>query len=225
MAAILFGSIGTIAETSELQRRAFNKAFASEGLDWHWSQEEYRDLLENSGGQKRITAYAQLVNRVVDARAIHTAKSEIFQNLLRTEGLEPRPGVVEVVREAKLQKLKLALVATTSAQNIAALFAALSDRLDLTDFDLVTDVSHAERPKPSPDIYTFALQRLSEPAKDCIAIEDNLDGVEAATTAGITCIAFPGANTVRHDFTKADIRTDRLQFDTLEPFFAGALAE
>jgi beta-phosphoglucomutase-like phosphatase (HAD superfamily) len=34
--AVIFGSIGTIAETSDIQRQAFNLAFAEAGLDWNW---------------------------------------------------------------------------------------------------------------------------------------------------------------------------------------------
>ena len=34
MATILFGSISTLADTSELQRQAFNDAFKAYGLDW-----------------------------------------------------------------------------------------------------------------------------------------------------------------------------------------------
>ena len=54
MPAILFGSIGTIADTSELQRQAFNKAFALHNLEWQWSRTEYISLLEKSGGTCRI---------------------------------------------------------------------------------------------------------------------------------------------------------------------------
>ena len=43
--AILFGSIGTLIETSELQRNAFNQAFSENGLDWNWSPTQYQDLL------------------------------------------------------------------------------------------------------------------------------------------------------------------------------------
>ena len=50
MPAILFGSIGTIADTSELQRQSFNKAFALHNLQWQWSRAEYISLLEKSGG-------------------------------------------------------------------------------------------------------------------------------------------------------------------------------
>ena len=40
MSAILFGSISTLADTSEMQRAAFNEAFRAHGLDWSWSREE-----------------------------------------------------------------------------------------------------------------------------------------------------------------------------------------
>ncbi|MEM1317255.1 MAG: haloacid dehalogenase, partial [Pseudomonadota bacterium] len=59
ISAILFGSIGTLVETSEHQRHAFNRAFRDSGLDWNWDQPTYRDLLAVSGGQNRIRLYAE----------------------------------------------------------------------------------------------------------------------------------------------------------------------
>lgn len=41
LSALLFGSISTIADTSERQRHAFNEAFAEHGLDWQWDRDEY----------------------------------------------------------------------------------------------------------------------------------------------------------------------------------------
>ena len=57
--AILFGSIGTLIETSDLQRESFNVAFKEAGLDWYWDQEDYRLLLKQSGGTKRIEDFAE----------------------------------------------------------------------------------------------------------------------------------------------------------------------
>ena len=53
--ALLFGSIGSIVETSEIQRKSFNKAFKQYGLDWNWNKDEYQKLLSKSGGKDRIT--------------------------------------------------------------------------------------------------------------------------------------------------------------------------
>jgi len=57
--AILFGSIGTLIETSDFQRESFNEAFKEAGLDWYWDQEDYRLLLKQSGGTKRIEDFAK----------------------------------------------------------------------------------------------------------------------------------------------------------------------
>ena len=56
--SIIFGSIGTIVETSNIQRKSFNKAFKKLGLDWYWSVNEYKKLLEKSGGENRLSKYA-----------------------------------------------------------------------------------------------------------------------------------------------------------------------
>ena len=41
---IFLGSIGTIVETSEIQRRAFNSAFKKCGVPWLWEKEQYKGL-------------------------------------------------------------------------------------------------------------------------------------------------------------------------------------
>ncbi len=66
--AILFGSIGTLLETSELQRTAFNQAFSENGLDWNWSPAQYQNLLKKSGGRQRIEDYAAQQGVEVDAK-------------------------------------------------------------------------------------------------------------------------------------------------------------
>jgi len=65
--AILFGSIGTIVETSELQLRSFNQAFSEAGLDWNWSIEEYQTMLKKSGGRNRINDFANQCGIKVNA--------------------------------------------------------------------------------------------------------------------------------------------------------------
>ena len=220
MSAILFGSISTIADTSELQRQAFNQAFQAHGLDWCWHREEYPIMLENTGGQNRITDYAESMGQTVDAEAIHRSKSEFFQSSLTEAQVKPRFGVVETIQSAKRQGLKIAFVTTTSQENISLLMAALQPSIRVTDFDLILNADSVDRQKPDKAAYTFALERLGEKPDNCIAIEDNLSGVESAIAAGLNCIAFPNQNTAHHDFQKAQHLVDRLDFDELQKFFA-----
>ena len=131
MPAILFGSIGTVAETSELQRKAFNEAFETHGLDWNWSQDEYKDLLRESGGESRIAAFAEARDENVDAAAIYATKSELFQKALAEAGPATRDGAARTVAEAKRDGFKVALVTTTSKENVEALGDAVRPEIDL----------------------------------------------------------------------------------------------
>jgi HAD superfamily hydrolase (TIGR01509 family) len=210
MTAILFGSIGTLADTSELQREAFNAAFREHGLDWNWSQDEYQKLLADSGGAKRVAAYASERGEDVDADAIHRTKSENFQRGLRAGGIEPRPDVAETIAAARADGAKVALVTTTTPENLSALKEALAPGIELDSFDLVLDTTDVTEAKPSGDVYRLALKRLGETASGVIAIEDNVGGVSAANDAGLTVVAFPGENNADHDFSAADRRVDRL---------------
>ena len=215
MSAILFGSISTVADTSELQRRAFNQAFEAHGLDWHWDHDDYVGMLEHNGGLARITAYAESRGEDVDAGAVHDSKSTIFQNSLATGEFEPRPGVVETVERARRDGVKLALVTTTSETNVSALIAAMRPGLDIRAFDLVVDSSHVDEVKPDKAAYVYALDRLEESPDACVAIEDNVGGVQSAAAAGLRVVAFPNENTAGHTFDEAAGRVDRLDFDQL----------
>lgn len=218
MSAILFGSISTVADTSELQRRAFNQSFEIHSLDWNWDRDQYRAMLSQSGGEARISAYARSVGQVVDARAVHATKSEVFRDLLATAELTPRAGVVDTIRRAKDNEWKVGLVTTTSGDNVLSLLAALSPAVQMLDFDVIVNSSSVEQPKPNKDAYSFALLNLSEEPGYCVAIEDNVEGVQAAVAAGLACVAFPNENTAAHDFAAAVGRVDRLDAGELQQF-------
>jgi len=202
--ALLLGSISTVADTSELQRAAFNDAFAAHGLDWRWERDDYRALLAGNGGADRVASYARDRGETVDAAAVHATKSELFQQALGRGGLTARPGVLDAVRATKEAGDPVALVTTTSPENVVALVAGV-EGLELADFDLVVDSSVVEQSKPDPAPYEHALRTLGVDAADAVAVEDNVGGVASATAAGVRVLAFPNANTAGHDFGGAPV--------------------
>jgi len=214
VSAILFGSISTVADTSEMQRAAFNRAFAEHGLDWTWDRDDYRAMLSTSGGRSRVAEYAEARSQPVDAQAVHATKSTIFQKDL-AGAATPRPGVVETIREARAAGVKVGLVTTTAPENVAALLDALGPDIRRDDFDVIVDSAQVEAPKPDGAAYEYALRKLGEDAASSVAVEDNVDGVRAAVAAGVTCVAFPNANTAGHDFPGAARVVDHLEFAEL----------
>ena len=57
--ALIFDVDGTLAETEEAHRVSFNAAFVEAGLDWVWSQSDYRNLLRITGGKERMLHYIE----------------------------------------------------------------------------------------------------------------------------------------------------------------------
>lgn len=215
MSAVFFGSISTLADTSELQRKAFNEAFAASGLDWEWSRDDYVSMLGSNGGAQRIQEYATSRGQEVDAAAVHAQKSEIFQRLLGDSPISPRPGVADTIAEAKSHDHKVGFVTTTSSGNINALLSALEPDISADVFDLIVDRDSVSSAKPDAAAYEFALEQLGEDADSVVAIEDNVGGVASATAAGIRCIAFPNANTGGGDFGAATQTVESLDAGTV----------
>ena len=103
-----------------------------------------------------------------------------------------RPTVIDVIRYAKNNSLKLGFISTTSESNINVIKSAIIDELDFSVFDLITSNKNVEKPKPDPEIYQYALDTLNLAEDEAIVIEDTVVNQNCALKAGVKCILFPG---------------------------------
>ena len=199
--AILFGSIGTLIETSDIQRESFNESFKEIGLDWYWDEEDYKKLLKKSGGTKRIEDFAEQNNMEVDAKKIRERKTAIYNTKIQTSLIEPREGVLETIEYAHQNKIKIGFVTSTTSNNIDSVFKTLNGKVTKKDFDFIGNQNMVQKLKPHPDIYLEALKVLETKITDCIAIEDSVESALSAHSAKIDCIAFPGKFHKDDDFS------------------------
>ncbi len=213
ISALMFGSIGAVAETSDIQRRAYNQALKEAGLAWEWDRDTYADLLNQSGGKDRLAVLGAATGQTLSADAIdriHARKTEIACAEVIARSVRPRPCVAALIAMAKTRGMKLAFVTTTYRPNLDAIFTAAGDVLSADDFDHIgtrDDVIHG---KPFPQAYKVALAALGVPAHAALAIEDTALSVMAAKRAGLTVIATPGEITADQDFWQADLVLDTL---------------
>ena len=190
--ALLFGSIGTLIESSDIQRNSFNEAFKEAGLDWYWDEQDYRNLLKKSGGTKRVEDFAEKNNVNVNASQIRNRKTEIFSSYIIKNKQKLRKSVYEIINFSKKNNIKLSLSTSTTINNVEAIFESLSDQITKEDFDFIGNKSLVKYEKPNPEIYKVTLEHLNIEASDCIAIEDTEESSQSAINAGIKCIGFPG---------------------------------
>ncbi|AHM02729.1 Haloacid dehalogenase-like hydrolase [Roseibacterium elongatum DSM 19469] len=213
---IFFGAIGTLAETSEVQREAFNLAFRQSGLDWVWDQDSYFRMLEEPGGARRIADYARQTGDVVDAPAIYSRKVANFRALVLDRGIAPRAGVVAVIEAARQQGVRVGWATSTYPETVDLMLAGLAGAIPRAAFDYIGDGTRVKARKPAPDIYRDALAQTGVAAAEALAIEDTPESAEAALAAGLRCVAFPGEAARERTFPAGCPLRDTLSADLLK---------
>jgi HAD superfamily hydrolase (TIGR01509 family) len=176
--ALIFDLDGVLIDSEPLHKQAKEQAFAEFGIVL--SEEVYdrykgrpdettlREILEEQGSPEILP---ELTRR----------KREFFQRI--EHRVQPVAGAVDFVLWAKSRfRIALATSSTPRNRNMAFQLLGIGDR-----FDAVVDSSRHQRPKPDPEVFQVAMNDLGLDAADCWIIEDSVNGVRAAKSAG--CLA------------------------------------
>ena len=206
LGAVIFDVDGTLAETEEIHRKAFNAAFLEAGLDWHWDRDLYRRLLQVTGGRERILAYAtETGTSEIDAPALHKRKTAIYGESMVAGNVFLRPGIEDIIHRARRHGLKLAIATTTSRPNVEALIAATLGSEAMTWFQSVRTGEDVSRKKPDPQVFELVMRDLGFPADKCLVLEDSANGLRAAKALDLPVIITPSIYTADDDFSGADL--------------------
>lgn len=211
--ALVFDVDGTLADTESVHRAAFNQAFAECGLDWHWDEALYTELLNISGGMERMQHYWQMHNPQMRERGslalqdtlhrLHARKTAAYMEAVNGGAVQLRPGVLTLMDQALAQGLQLAIATTTSPANIAALLDRDLGADWRMRFTAIGDASTAPLKKPHPQVYLHMLDAMQLKPAQCLAFEDSFNGLQASRAAGLATVITPTHYTAGHDFTGA----------------------
>jgi HAD superfamily hydrolase (TIGR01509 family) len=212
-AALIFDVDGTLADTEEVHRQAFNLAFGACRLDWIWDAPLYGELLRVTGGKERIASYierlrlpatqSRCLNDLIPQ--IHRAKTRLYRELIEVGQVKARTGVRRLMMEARNAGVRVAIASTTSPENIEPLVTAGLGPQAMSWFDTIATGDVVANKKPAPDIYNVALKMLGVHPARAIAVEDSAIGVESAKAAGLFTVATPNLWTRTQDFEAADL--------------------
>lgn len=211
--ALIFDVDGTLADTEEIHRQAFNAAFAAHDLQWNWGRRLYRDLLKVTGGRERIAYFIETLNTSAVDRtrllervpALHAEKTRCYARFVADGYLLLREGVNMLIQSALHAGLRLAIATTTSRANVDALVAHTMGTDALRWFETIATAETGLPKKPAPDIYLHVLDELQLHPCDAVAFEDSANGLAAAKSAGLFTIVTPTIWTVEDDLSAADL--------------------
>ena len=212
MRAVIFDVDGTLVDSERHGHRvAFNRAFEERGLPYRWDEDLYGDLLHSTGGQRRIERYLADQGVADDeraelAKALHSRKTEILEELVEEGVIEVRPGAQRLLDELADAGVALAVGTTGSRRWVERLLRRMLPSVSWAAVVTGDDVSNR---KPDPEVFTVALEELGlDGPAGAVVLEDSGEGVAAASAADLCCAVVVNGYTVDHDLAGADIVLD-----------------
>jgi HAD superfamily hydrolase (TIGR01509 family) len=218
LSALLFDVDGTLADTEETHRQAFNAAFLEFGLPYEWGPDRYEVLLNISGGKERLAHFFEGLPASSEERSrllanvsgLHRVKTERYAELVASGGSPLRPGVKRLIEEALAAGIRVGIASTTTSANVAALLDAELGSNAHKRFAVIACGDVVPAKKPAPDIYRLALSTLGLGPANAVAFEDSANGLAAAKAAGLFTVVTPTRWTALQDFGEADLTLPNL---------------
>jgi HAD superfamily hydrolase (TIGR01509 family) len=105
--------------------------------------------------------------------------------------IKPNPGIPELLKELKFNNIKTG-VATSSVPGIVDIILKKCGINSYFDTIVTTDM--AGKSKPAPDVYLLTSRIIGVSPSNCVVFEDSFNGVRAAKSASMYCIAYQADN-------------------------------
>jgi len=204
--AVVFDMDGLLLDTEILWHRAEVELFRRHDAAFTWD-----DKMAVIGTSFAATSryFAERLGRTpAEGDALVEEMLEIMHGELQRQ-VDGRPGAVELVDRLR-GHTRLALASNSPRRLVDTALA--SARL-VDAFEAIVTSDDVENPKPAPDLYLLACERLGVEPADALALEDSPSGVAAAKAAGLTCIAVP-------QFAETDVSAADRVIDSLEELLA-----
>jgi len=206
--ALIFDVDGTLADTEDAHRQAFNDAFSEFGLTWAWDRALYKKLLKVTGGKQRIRFFCEdhdlkfLEQDNCDdlILKLHQTKTKYFVQRLKNGQVPLRPGIEDLINEARALGLTIAIATTTTPVNVQTLLKVNLGADSLDWFACIGDGGVVPILKPEPDVYNWVLDQLGLKPQQTLALEDSRNGLIACERAHIPCLVVTNDYTDDQDF-------------------------
>jgi len=207
---VVFDFDGVILDTEMALIEAYGEVHARHGVPFDQSLH-----LRSVGHADYTFDPWSAFDPAIDRAALDAHRRQL--NVERNRQLEPLPGVVPLLREAREADLKLGMASNSGHAHVDGQL----ERLGLLGhFDFIACREDISRPKPSPEIYQLVLQKLGVVGRAAVAVEDSHTGLTAARRAGLQVVAVPNRATAHHEFADASWQVQSL----LEVNLAGLIA-
>ena len=189
---ILFDFDGLLVDTENVHFQAYKEALRRRGCALNWSFDTYIEIMHVSEPSFRREIYAEFpVLQEIEPRweVIKKEKREIYAELLKSSPLAFMPGAEPLLKFLIDRHFPHAIVTNSSRKEMETIAAKLPF---LKSVPLWVTRDDYLKPKPAPDPYLLAVEKMQLQNKRVVVFEDTLKGIEAAETADLSSILICG---------------------------------
>ena len=144
-------------------------------------------------------------------KALRDEKEDIYRKLYAPHVVAIN-GLENFLAGLKKAGIKMAMATSATVQDVDFIMDHIPIR---GDFDTIVNSTMVNKPKPNPDIFLKAAEKLEANPENCIVFEDSLAGIKAGNAAGMKVVAIttghPAStlhpvNLVIDDYTKLTVQ-------------------
>lgn len=202
--AVIFDMDGVMIDSEPLWEKTEKIMMARKGLVYN---PVYREKIVGLGQKESAVLLKETFSLNENIEDIIDQRISVLLDIYDRE-LSLVRGLTELLDSVSKSTLKVALASSSPLKVIEFVLS----KFDLNKyFDLVVSGDKVEHGKPSPDIYNYTAERLGLECDECVVIEDSINGVISAKSAGMYCIAIPDKRLNPDGFKKADIIMSNLK--------------
>lgn len=197
--AFIFDFDGVIVDSERLWRDIGDKEFYP-SLVPGWTVEDGAKMMGHgikAGFDRLVTLYGLQMEYEEYLRRVDELTDEIYMSRL-----ELLPGIRELITRVTEIGMKIAIASSGNHDWIESVLVRKDLRETFSVICASEDVN--DRTKPNPDVYLLAAERLGVSPAGCIALEDSFNGLTAAKTAGMVCLAIRTDMSALQDLSQAD---------------------
>ncbi len=117
-------------------------------------------------------------------KALLNEKEGLYRELYAPY-LAPINGLENFLNELKNAGVKMAMATSATVEDINFILNKVPIR---DDFDEIVNSTMVSKPKPNPQIFLKAAEKLNREPANCVVFEDSLAGIKAANDAGMKVV-------------------------------------
>lgn len=192
--AIIFDMDGVLVDAKDWHYEALNKALGLFGLNI--SRYDHLVTFDGLPTRKKLEMFSQEHNLPLELHDFICEMKQIYTTQYILTRCKPVFCHEYAISQLKRQGYKLA-VCSNAVRFSVEMMMKLSGLLEYFDFFLSNqDIS---KPKPHPEIYEIAIKKLGLKPRECLILEDNKHGIEAASASGAHVLKVNSIADVNYD--------------------------